>query len=327
MRRDRLQNRIAGSEMTLPLCAVFAALMWWFPLGQNPLDCVIGLALAILTAYVLMEINNRFQLIRVRTRMVSGAWILFAGATASLHVWQHGSIVALALIIAHFFLFESYEKRQPIRDSFHAGLFLGIGILFVPWIVVFVPLFLLHQAVYLRSATLRTFFAILFGALFPTMVVLVPSVITDDYICLTNWYLLLTDVLPVLPDNYLALTLQQAVSFILPALLTILGGLHYLSTSYNDKISVRMLLYIFVTDAFLILLFAVLQPQHLDYMLPSLLVCGLPLAVHFFALTKSWFTNTLFVLCMLCILALGGVTLFLPTIPLKDTLTILQSYI
>jgi len=314
MRRDRLQNRIASSEMTLPVCAILAILVWWFPLGQNLVDYAIGLVIATLIAYVLLEVNNRFQLIRVRSRMVSSTWILFAGATASIHAWHHGTIVALAFAIAHFFLFNSYEKRQPISDSFHMGLFLGIAILFIPWFVVFVPLFIIHQTIFLRSMTTRCCFATLLGALFPVFVALVPAMLTNDYSCFGNWYAMFMDIAPITGEEYLSLTLQQAVSFALPFLLALLGGLHYLSTSYNDKISVRMLLYILVVNAFIIQIFIALQPKYLELVLPSMLVCSAPLIAHFFALTKSWFTNFLFVLSTLCIIGLGVVTLYLPII-------------
>lgn len=320
MRSDRLQNRVAGSVFTLPVCAVVTVLVWWLPLGQYNLDYAIGLVLATLIAYVLLETNNRFQLIRVRSRMVASVWMLFAAATASIHVWHHGTIVALALAIAHFFLFYTFEERQPVKEDFHAGLFLGIATLFVPWMVVYLLLFILHQIAYLRSLTLRGFFATLLGGMLPAMVVMVPSVITNDFARFEDWYAMLTSYTYIVPENYLSLSLQQVLSFGLPFLLILLGGIHYLCTSYNDKIRVRMVLYIFVTDGLLLQIFIALQPQHLELLLPSMLVCGSPLIAHFFALTRSWFTNALFVFCLLCIITLGYVTLALPSTSLQSVM-------
>ena len=325
MRRNRLQNQIAGSVFTLPVCAVIAVLVWWMPLGQYSLDYAIGLGLTILIAYVLLEINNTFHLIRVRSRMVASTWVVCAASIASLHIWHEGTIVALCVGIAHFFLFNTYEKREPVNASFHAGLFLGIGLLFLPWTVVFLLLFLLHQAVYLRSLTFRCFFATLLGGIFPAMVVMIPSVIQDDFSRWHDWYALLTNVVPVKPENYLVLTLQQALSWLLPSLLILLGGIHYLCTSYNDKISVRMVLYIFVTHTLFVLVFTALQPQYLEVLLPLLLVCGSVLIAHFFALTRSWFTNFLFILSLLCFIALGYVTLWMPTIILSDILLVINN--
>lgn len=322
MRRDRLQNRVAGSVFTLPVCAVIAVLVWWLPLGQYRIDYAIGLGLAIFIAYVLLETNNRFQLIRVRSRMVASVWIVSAAAISSLHIWHHGTIAALCLAIAHFFLFNTFEKRQPVNESFHAGLFLGIGTLFVPWMVVMFPLFLLHQAVYLRSMSFRCLFATMVGVLLPAMVVSVPMVIMDDYTRLTDWYGMLCSLTPVVQDNYLGLSLQQSISWLLPALLILLGGIHYLCTSYNDKIMVRMLLYIFVTDSLVVLAFTGLQPQHIEVLLPAMLVCGSALIAHFFALTKSWFTNSLFILALLLYMALGYFTLWFPVTSLSDIIFI-----
>ena len=322
MRRDRLQNHVAGSVFTLPVCAVVAVLLWWFPLGQYRLDYAVGLGLATLIGYVLLETNNRFHLIRVRSRMVASVWAVFAAITASLHVWHEGMVVALCLAVAHLSLFYSYEQRQPVKESFHAGLFLGVGSLFVPWLAVMPLLFMLHQVVYLRSFSLRCFFATLIGSLFPAMVVLVPSILRSDYSRLTDWYAVLTSFKPISLDAYLALTLQQAVTWLLPSLLVLLGGIHYLCTSFNDKISVRMMLYICLTDAVVVLAFTALQPQHGDLLLASLLVSGSPLVAHFFALTHGWFTNFLFILSLLCCAAVGYVTLVMPTIPLSEIITI-----
>lgn len=320
MRRDRLQNRIAGSVFTLPVCVVIAVLVWWMPLGQYRLDYAVGLGLAIFVAYVLLETNNRFQLIRVRSRMVASVWIVSAASIASLHVWHYGTIAALSLAIAHFFLFNTYEKRQPVNESFHAGLFLGIGALSVPWLVVMLPLFLLHQAIYLRSLTFRCLFATLVGMLMPAMAMSVPMVITDDYTRLTDWYQMLCSLTLIGPQHYLDLTLQQALAWLLPALLMLLGGIHYLCTSYNDKIMVRMILYIFVTHSLVIMVFTGLQPQYAELLMPVMLVCGAVLIAHFFALTRSWFTNSLFVLALLLYMALGYFTLWFPTMTMSELL-------
>lgn len=322
MRKERLQNHVAGSVFTLPVCTVVAVLLWWFPLGQYRWDYAAALGLATLIAYVLLETNNRFHLIRVRSRMVASVWAFFAAVTSSLHVWHEGLIVALCVAVAHLSLFYSYEQRQPVKESFHAGLFLGVGILFAPWLIVMPLFFMLHQMVYLRSFSFRCFFATLIGCVFPAMVVLVPSVLIDDFSRLTDWYQVLMSFTPITLENYVSLTLQQAVTWILPCLLILLGGMHYLCTSFDDKISVRMMLYICMTDAMVVLVFTSLQPQHIDLLLPSLLVCGSPLVAHFFALTHGWFTNFLFVLSLLCCAAVGYVTLVMPTVPLSEIIMI-----
>lgn len=318
MRRDRLQNHVAGSVFTLPVCAVVAVLVWWLPLGQYRLDYAIGLGLSALIAYVLLETNNRFQLIRVRSRMVASAWTICVASMASMHVWHYGTIVALLLALAHAFLFATYEERQPVKLTFHAGLMLGVAVLFAPWMLVMLFLFLFHQVIYLRSLTFRGFFAMLLGTLFPALVVMVPWVIQHDFSHLESWYRMLTTYTPIAPENYMVLTLQTALSWLLPSLLMLLGGIHYLCTSYNDRISVRMALYILVSHGLVIQVFTALQPQHIGLMLPSMLVCGCPLIAHFFALTRSWFTNFLFVLTLLCFIALGYVTLAMPTTSLQS---------
>lgn len=318
MRGYRLQNRVAGSVFTLPVCAAMAVVVWWLPDFRFSMDAAWGLLLATLVTYVLLETNNRFQMIRIRTRMVASTWVVSASAIAMLHTWSYGMIAALSLAVSHFCLFSTYEKRQPVGETFHAGLFLGIGTLFVPWLVFLFPLYVWHQGVFLRSMSWRCLFALLIGGMFPAMVVAVPSVLANDFGRFLWWWHELTSFVPIVPASYLDLTLQQALAWVFPFLLILLGSIHYLCTSFNDKISVRMVLYVLVVNGFVLQTFAMLQPQHLDVLLPSVLVCGVTMIAHFYALTSSWFTNFLFILVLMGYVAMGYFTMVFPVMKLSE---------
>ena len=312
MRKGRLQNKVSGSMFTLPVAAVIAALLWWMPAGHYELSTGIGIALAAIVAYVLLETNNKNMLIRVRSRMVSSCWVFFAAVIASMHPFSFGLLSSLFLSISYYLLFKTYQQQDPVRYSFHAALMLGVSACLVPHVIAFVVLFIWHQMVFLRSMTFRALFAILIGSLFPFLLWGGYCLFVDDYSMLLDWVGRLISYDRIQPSNYTALTIQAIASWLLPSLLILIGCVHYLFTSYNDKIQVRMMLYIYVVQFLAIEIFVGLQPAHCVTWLPLLLVSGVPLLAHFYALTSSWFTNFLFVLSALLLAGLAYLNLWMP---------------
>ncbi len=320
MRKDRFQNHISGSVFTLPVCAFIAFVLWWFPLSseggsllgrlQFDLSHLIALGIIAFTSYVLIEMNNVNMLIRVRTRMVTSVWLLSVATIADTHVYSAGLTASCCMAMACYLLFKTYQCRNCQADSFHYALMIGLASIFVPHCIIFLPLFLWHQMAFLRSMSVRSLCASMVGFFFPALLWVSFWVYKDDYTKLKEWFETFRTYYPIVKENYLQLTYSQIASWGLVTWLTFLGAVHYLSTSYNDKIQVRMLLYAFVSMFFTIEVFVVLQPQRLDEMLPILLMVGAPLIAHFFALTKSWFTNFLFILSMMAYGALGYLNLF-----------------
>lgn len=350
MRRERLQNHVAGSVFTLPVCAVVACVMWWLPvfcptlfpgwvqdpetgLGLGPqasqlpsllaplakaigneqlLDRGLAFLLMVLATCLLVEMNNRNLLLRIRSRLVSSTWLVAAAGIPAVHLYSRGLVAAVCVAGALYMLFFTYQKRDCQTGTFHWALLVGVGSIFVPHVIAFLPFFLWYQLGFLRSMTLRSFCAALVGCLFPLCLWGGYWVIRSDYSEFINWYESLVSYELLAPENYLSFTIQQVASWGLITLLGLLGAIHYLNTSYNDRIQVRMLLYILTCHFFLVETFVCLQPQHLDTLMPMLMVLSAPLIAHFFTLTSSWFTNALFFLSVLAFGALGYLNLFMP---------------
>lgn len=307
MRRDRLQNHVSGSVLTLPTCAVLFFVSWYFT-NQNVLldPWTWGMLLVLVfTVYILIEMNNRNQLLRIRSRMVSSVWLVLVACMPVLQKYGDGPLAACAMAGAYFMLFRTYQKTGSEADSFHYGLMLGLSSLFLPKLIFCVPLFLWHQMVFLRSMTLRNLCAVMVGGLFPFIVLSAYSLVADDWSNQLSWWQDLRQLMPLSIDAYNHLSVQQIVGWGLVSFLSLLGFMHYLSTSYNDKIQVRMLLYILCFQWFVLEVFVGLQPQQLDDFLPLMAVTGAPLIAHYFALTHSWISNVVFILSiMTCIMLL-----------------------
>lgn len=318
MRRDRLQNRVSGSMFTLPACAVVALGAWYATHRgalAEPLTWV-GLALLTLITSILVEMNNRNQLIRVRSRMVSSVWLVMLAAIPAMQTFSPLMLVTAALALAYFLLFRTYQAKGIETTTFHYAVMIGLASVFVPKLIVCMPLFLWHQTVFLRSMTLRAFCASLVGALFPFLPFAAWAAITEDASFFVDWYASLCRWQPLTQQAYLSLSVQQVASWGLPTLLTLFGFIHYLSTSNDDKIQVRMFLYIICVQWFVLQTCVCLQPRYVELFMPLLAVTGAPLVAHFFALTHSWLTNALFVLSVIAFGALAYLNYCLPPLPI-----------
>ncbi len=320
MRKERLQNHISGSVFTLPVCAFIICVLWWFPFTSSTGSLFdrlnfdqshfAALALVALTAYVLIEMNNVNILIRVRTRMVSSIWLVSAAVIESFHNYSSGLVAAFFLALAFHLMFSTYQHRDCQASTFHYAVAIGVASIFVPFCVALLPLFLWHQTFFLRSMSIRSLCAAIVGFIFPWILWVSYCVYKEYYTYLTEWVSQLTTYYPIQWDSYTQLTYHQIASWGMVSLWTFIGAIHYLSTTYYDKIQVRMMLYSFVIIFFFVEAFIALQPQNLDVMLPMLTMAGAPLMAHFYALTKSWFTNSIFVLSVMAYIALGYFNLF-----------------
>lgn len=128
-----------GSNFTLPVVAVVALACW---LAPAPADWRLwaGAGVALLCAYALMELNNRFSLLRVRSRLVSATYLVLALAMPSLHAFDASvSVPALCLVACYAALLPAYQLLHAEGYAFHAFLCLGVGSMLFPPLLLVVP--------------------------------------------------------------------------------------------------------------------------------------------------------------------------------------------
>lgn len=91
------------------------------------------------------------------------------------------------------------------------------------------------------------------------------------------------------------ITVHQLVNLSFITLLAVIGAVHFLRTSYADKIRTRMIYESFIMLDIVSFLFLVLQPQH-EYELEGIMiVCTAPLFAHFITFTKGKLCNITFI--------------------------------
>ena len=316
--KNRIQYNIASSEFTLPLCVILAVAMWWLPQQMFSVDCLLGLILCLLTTYVVMETNAQQHIIRIRTRMMSCVWLILAASLSFMHPIGEPIVAAAFLCVSYLLLFRSYQRHRPQAIVFHAFLMLGIGSFCAPVMLVMAIPFFLYLAIFLRSLTKRAFWAGILGLIVPYWCYAVWSFVTGN---LQSFIDRLTEMAQYEIPSLEAITSMPfvwQVSAGVIALLSIVSIIHYLRTNYDDKIRVRMILYIYVSQTLLLIAFLLLQPAHYQTTMALLVASASPLIAHYFSLTGSWFSTFFFFLSLVLTAGMATLNLWLTsfTLPL-----------
>ena len=312
-RKLRLQNRIGRSIATLPVVSLLVLAVWWLPQGGYSHDYAVSLVLVMLAAYVIAETNNTNMLIRTRSRMIASVWVFSMACLTFLHPFSPSILATFCLAASFYLLFRTYQQAEPVVDVFHTFVMLSLGSIFFPWMIYFVPFFLWHLAVFMRAMTLRTFFAALVGALLPFWFWSGWLFWNGDLTPLFSWY---SEALSVTwvwqQEALLSLPLTfPRLAFLVFSVFALWVSVAYMLHSYDDKIRTRMMLYVYVFQTLLLVVFGFLSfsDDLLLGLVPMLVLCASPLLAHYFTLTTTWFSLIVFFLFLFCFLALGLLTL------------------
>ena len=324
--KSRFQNKVAGSELTLPVCGGMAVILWWLPGWNFSVRNVLGLLLCLLTTYIVMETNARQLIIRIRTRIMSSVWLVLSTSLAFMHPLGEPLIAASLLCLAYPLLFHCYQHYNPQVYVFHAFLMLGIGSFFAPVMLLMAIPFFVYLAIFLRSLTWKAFWAGILGIIVP-------------YWCYVMWYIIMKDIENIpqhLPftiyhleavANYSSqssgaggsfsstkstlFTFHFSLSFAVLSLLCIVSIIHYLRTNYDDKIRVRMILYIYVIQTLMLMTYLVLQPAQYETTMALLVASACPLIAHYIALSKGILNTIFFILSLLLVAAMATLNLWM----------------
>lgn len=299
MVKERLQNKVAGSVFTLPVCAVIATVLWWLPELTFSVRHILGLVLCFLTTYIIMGTNVQLHIIRIRTQMMACVWLVLAASLPFMHPLGKPLIAAALLCVSYLLLFLCYQRHRPQLMVFHVFLLLGIGGFFAPVMLLMAIPFFFYLVVFLRSLTPKAFWAGILGLIVPYWCYaawcFTTNTLQDFVECMSD---MVQFELPSL-EALASLPFAWQVSAAIIALLSIVSTIHFLCTNYDDKIRVRMILYIYIMQTLLMMAFLVLQPAQYQTTMALIIASACPVIAHFFALSGSIVSNLFFVLSLL----------------------------
>ena len=336
--KNRLQNRIAQSSATLPTACVLTTLLWWLPQGGYSTEYLLGWLLCVLTAYVVIETVAVNALLRIRSRMISSLFLFLMAVCGFLHPISSGTVVLFCVAVSFFCLLRTYESERPETDILHTYLFLSLGSLLWPPLLLLSVVQLWNQGVFLRSLHMRSFGAACCGVLLPYFFWAAGAFAMNDIqpfvdhvaaiiaplteVFQWQWAVDLAqraDWNAFWPQFYVPLQARvvahqpECAALLLVVLLGLTGFVHYARSSFDDKIRVRMCHYCFMAMQLVLLAWLVLSPGYFRQLFPLLVLTTVPAAAHFFAFTHSWLSNMWFILLVLALIAVGVCSLFFPT--------------
>jgi len=304
MKQLTLHTQIVTGGFTLPVVVVGGSVLWVLAGLSDFFPTLIGLAITLLITFLVRELNNRFFLLRVRSRLMSTTYLFLMVCFPALHVWSVEMLPVLCLVLCYSLLFSSYQQRDATGRVFYAFLLLGIGSLFFPAFILLGITFYVSMLFYLRNLTWRSFVAGILGSLVPYWC----------YLGYAVWNDRLLQTLQGLQTNFtphFSLPLGYPWQTYLPlgvlALFLLCAVLHLLRTAYNDKIRVRMFFYTILTQEALIVAGLTALPTEYDALCRLFLLNTSFLLAHYYALIRGrlagyWFCFT--------VLALVGVAVF-----------------
>ena len=291
----RLQNTIAESIWALPIVSIYSLAACLIS-GKDTITMGFQLAMLTVSAYMMVELNNANSLIRVYSRMMSSSFLVMT--VMSLFLFKSVAIgfVQLCAISSLLLLFKTYQDPNATGRVFYAFFALGATSIFFVQILFFVPIIWVLMAVNLMAFSPKTLAASLIGIIAP-------------YWFLVAYYAYM-DMLPQLCTHFLGLLLfakpfcfaslndHHIVTLVFITLLALVGTVHFLIYSYQDRIKARLFFEMFITLNICCLLFILLQPQHFDYLLSMMIIFTAPLIGHFITLTHSRLSNLFFLIIL-----------------------------
>ena len=262
----------------------------------------LNFALLFVSVMMMVELNNSNALIRIYSRMVSCSFLVMT--TMSLFLFQTVDVAVVQITFIAFLLLmlRSYQEPNATGLTFYAFCALGITSIVFPQILLFLPPLWIVMATYIQNFSPRTFLSSIIGVIAPYWFVTAWLIYTGKYAWLGTHFI---SILQFGTPFYLVdVKLQEWLTFALVLLCAIIGSIHFLMYSYQDRIRIRLIYEMFIVLDGLTMFFALIQPQHFDCLLGMAIVLTAPIIGHWLALTSSKLSNIVSMLLAAAVFAL-----------------------
>lgn len=308
-KKKHLQTKIATSRYALPFTATLIALIW-VAVGVWLSDIWVQLALTAVSTFLMVELNNENALMRTYSRMVSCSFLVLISMAGLPHPPLEGSIVTLCFIAFYLIIWHTYQEKETPGVTYFAFLCIGVASLFFIHILYFVPFLWVLMMVFTLSFSVRNLFASLLALITPYWFAAGYYVYRGDFTDFITHVSAIADYQELFDYSHIVVGDIVNLGFI--ALLALMGMIHFLRTSYADKIRTRMIYESLILMDFLTMAFIALQPCHLATLGGLMIVNTSPLIAHYITFTRTRLTNISFVVIILAAIAIMCYNIFLP---------------
>lgn len=329
MRNKRIQNQITAGRWTLPAVILICTCCWvasyllfpnlaplpkdggdtylwqairsFLPARWN--DYVVSYLVYAVIGYFLIELNNRFAIIRIRASVQTAIYFLFVTACPEIHPLYAGDVASLAFLVSLYFLFGSYQRFQSSGHLFYSFLFIGAGSLVFPQLV-YLSIPWLLGAYYLQSLNARSFCGALMGLAFPYWFLLGHAFFYDQMELFRQPFQLMVRFGK--PFDFAAFSAWEWATLGYLFAHFAVSAAHCVTAGFEDKIRTRAYLQFLINLTGFLFLAIILQPAYCKELLPLLMISDSVLTGHFFTLTNSKASNVFFIVSLGALILLFG---------------------
>ncbi len=313
LRKKRFQEKIAVSRFSLPVTATLAALVW-VAVGLTVGNIWVEFAFTIISTLLMVELNNRNALMRTYSRMVSCSFLALITMATLPGPSLKASIVTMCFIAFYLIIWNGYQDKLSTGWTFYAFFCIGLASVVFIQAAYYLPVLWTLMIFFTNSFSVRTFFASLIGVITPYWFSAGYYFYTDNTEGLVAHFLEVANYQELF--DYSQVTDHQVVTFTFFIVLGLIGTIHFLRTSYADKIRTRMIYESLIMMNFITLLFLFLQPQHDSELGGILTVSTAPLIAHFITFTKGKVSNISFIVLLAVMVLVLLFNLFVPSVAL-----------
>ena len=309
LRKKTFQNKVAASRYALPVTATLAALVW-VAVGFLVANIWVQFAFTILSTLLMVELNNHNSLMRTYSRMVSCSFLVFITMTSLPTPSFKASIVTMCSIAFYLTIWNSYQDRRAAGWTFYAFFCVGLASLVFIQVGYFLPFLWLMMMVFTNSFSIRNFFASIIGLIMPYWFSAGYFAYTNNIDGLISHFAEFINYQDLF--DYSQVTDHEVVNLLFLIILSTLGSIHFLHTSYADKIRTRMIYNSFILINYVSLAFIILQPQHIKELSSIMIVNTAPLTAHFITYTKGKVANIVFISALVIMVLILLYNIFIP---------------
>lgn len=337
MRNNRLQSQVTAGRFTLPVVIFVCTLCWvttaFLLPGLNASTGTVGAPESIslwqsarnlllpawaeriisflvyaLIGYFLIELNNRFGIIRMRASMQTAIYFLLVTVFPQMHLLYAGDIAALGILISIYFLFRSYQQSHAAGYLFYSFLFIGAGSLIFPPLTIFSVLWL-FEAYRFQALTPRSFCGAVLGWLLPYWLLFGHAYFYNEMELFYRPFRELTTFGDFFNLQILQTTELAVLGYLL--VLFIVSAVHCIVAGFEDKIRTRTYLQFLIDLTLFLFLLIVVQPVYCAELLPLLMISSSILIGHLFVLTNSKTSNIFFIVSLVGLILLFAFNLWM----------------
>jgi len=227
----------AAEESVMPLYYILQGLFRGLILWQ----VLAGFILVILNSLLIARISNSFLSFKKGSSLSAIIYVITISSIKTLQTLHPVHVATLCIIIAIYYIFDTYQKRVDIAFTFNAGFFIAAASMFYLPAVILFPLIWISIFVLQKSDNWRLLIVPVLGFCVPWFLLWAVSFMNNTHY---NLLAILKNIIWADNNAYLLDPVFLAISALI-ILLTLFGSISFLSNYQLIKISARKYFIIF----------------------------------------------------------------------------------